>query len=154
MLNHDDRLVIWQEFHERVEKLLVDVEDALYSKFAPYRFENGQLVKADKDAPEVKKLFDALLDLDAVLQRKVESSSEECGDWYEEQHNMQDAFEAWSLGLCPQVIIPLSHQSSLYGSEHWEQIAHLKQSKGINVEDTKQAVALWEAQRVVERLAV
>ncbi len=128
MLNPDDRLVIWQEFHERVEKLLVDVEDALYSKFAPYRFENGQLVKPDKDTPELKKLFDALEKLDDALKLKVKGSSEECRQWYDEQLNAQRAFEAWSLGLCPKVMQGIPNMQDFGEDYTYKQIARLKQS--------------------------
>ena len=147
MLNPDDRLVIWQDFYERVHYLFMDVEDTLNNKFAPYHKE------PDKDTPDMKKLFDALADLDIVLERKVESSSEECGDWYEAQRNVQDAFEAWSRGLCPKVMRAKSRLWTYYQPETFVQIEHLKQSEGISIEDTKQAMALFEAQRVAERLA-
>lgn len=146
MLNPDDRLVLWQDFYERVSDLFRDVEDALDSKFAQYSKE------PDKDTPEVKKLFDALADLDAVLQRKVERSSKECEDWYEEQRNAQDAFEAWSRGLCPSVIRSRPKYWEYYQPETFEQVARLRQSGSISMEDTKQALAAFEAKRVADRL--
>lgn len=146
MLNPDDRLVIWQDFYERVSDLFRDVEDVLNNKFAPYQ------EPADKDTSEVKKLFDALADLDAELQRKVKSSSEECSDWYDEQQNAQDAFEAWSRGLCPKEMQARPRLWGYYQPETFEQIARLKQSTGISREDTKQAMAVFEAKRVAEKL--
>ena len=146
MLNPDDRLVLWQDFYERVNDLFRDVEDALNNKFAPYREE------PDKDTPEVKKLFDMLADLDATLQQKVSRSSEECEDWDEEQRNMQDAFEAWSRGLCPSVMRSRPRYWEYYQPETFEQVARLRQSAGMSMEDTKQALAAFEAKRVAERL--
>ena len=141
MLNPDDRLVLWQDFYERVNDLFRDVEDVLNNKFAPYREE------PDKDTPEVKKLFDVLADLDAALQRKVDSSSEECEDWYEEQRNAQDAFEAWSRGLCPKVMRSRPRLWNYYQPETFEQVARLRQHGNMSMEDTKQALAAFEAQR-------
>ena len=146
MLNPDDRLVIWQDFYERVSDLFMDVEDVLDNKFAPYQ------EQPDKDTPEVKKLFDVLADLDAELQRKVKSSSEECSDWYDERQNAQDAFEAWSRGLCPKEMQARPRLWGYYQPETFEQIARLKQSTGISREDTKQAMAVFEARRVAEKL--
>ena len=145
MLNPDDRLVLWQDFYERVNDLFRDVEDVLNNKFAPYR------EKPDKDTPEVKQLFDALAELDTVLQHKVRNSSKECEDWYEEQRNAQDAFEAWSRGLCPSVMQTRPKYWEYYQPETVEKVARLKQSEGISMKDTKQALAVFEAQRVAER---
>ncbi len=146
MLNPDDRLVIWQDFYERVNDLFRDAEDVLNNKFAPYREE------PDKDTPEVKKLFDVLADLDTVLQQKVRSSSEECEDWYEEQRNAQDAFEAWSQGLCPSVMRTRPRYIEYYRPETVEQVARFRQHAGMSIEDTKQALAMFEAKRVADRL--
>ncbi len=151
MLNPDDRLVFWQVFHERVSDLCRDVDDVLYSKFAPYRFEGGKLVEADKDTPDMKKLFDALEKLDEALKRKVESSSEECQAWYDEQLNKQRAFEAWSQGLCPKVMRDIPNMANFGEADTYEQIANLKHSKGISMEDTRRAVAQYDAAHKLRR---
>lgn len=146
MLTPEERFNAWQEFHSAVHKLFSNVEDALNSKFAPYEFEDGVLVEPDKDTPEVKKLFDMLADLDAFLQKKEESVGAEYSKYLAEQANLQNSFEAWSLGLCPQVMRTLPNKHMNFWWEYWPKIAKLKQTRGISREDTEQAVALWEAE--------
>jgi hypothetical protein len=149
MLTPEERFTIWEDFHDRAHKLFIDVEDAIYSEFAPYKHDkNGELVKPDKDTPEAKKLFDMLADLDAFLQKREESAGIEYSAWLDEQRNLQNAYEAWSLGLCPQVMRTVPKYLWFMPSS-WYKIAQLKQFKGISREDTMQAIASWEAQRTL-----
>ena len=153
MLTPYERIEIWQEFYDKVHRLFINVEDVLSSKFAPYRFENGELVRPDKDTPEVKKLFDMVADLDTFLKKRKDSSEREYSDWLDVEVNKQKAFDAWSLGLCPQVMRSIPQHSMFHSGHVWAKIAQLKQERGISQEDTLQAVALWEAQRTIERIA-
>lgn len=155
MLTAEDRYSIWEEFHKRVRELFIDVEDALSSKFAPYRFEDGKLVEADKDTPEVKKLFDMLADLDAFVEGNYKRAYSEYCKWEDEQYNVQRCFEAWSAGLCPEALkdIPNMHMPEYGQGYAYEAIAQLKQSSGISKEDTAKAVELWKVSRRLGSMA-
>ena len=55
MLNPDDRYYIWQKYQEKARKFFGLVEDDLLYQFAPRKQS-----EADKDTPNVRKLFDIL----------------------------------------------------------------------------------------------
>ena len=154
MLTAEDRYSIWEEFHKRVRELFIDVEDALSSKFEPYRFEDGKLVEADKDTPEVKKLFDLLADLDAFVEGNYKRAYSEYCKWEDEQYNVQRCFEAWSLGLCPEAVKDIPNMQEFREGYAYEAIAELKQSSGISKEDTAKAVELWKVYRRLGSIAV
>lgn len=154
MLTAEDRYSIWEEFHKRVRELFIDVEDALSGKFEPYRFEDGKLVEADKDTPEVKKLFDLLADLDAFVEGNYKRAYSEYCKWEDEQYNVQRCFEAWSLGLCPEAVKDIPNMQEFRKGYAYEAIAELKQSSGISKEDTAKAVELWKVHRRLGSIAV
>lgn len=152
MLTPEERYDFWEELEDRVHSLFSDIEDAINSRFAPYKFENGELVKPDKDEPDVRFVFDMLADLESFLQRKKAHSEEEFSAWEEKQNNVNGAFTAWSLGLCPAVMSSVrKHMDFLL--EYWPEIAKLKHERGISKADTAQAVALWDARCNLERKA-
>ena len=155
MLTAEGRYSIWESYKERVRELFIDVESDLDGKFAPYRFENGKLVEADKDTPEMKKLFDMLADLDAFVERNFNRAHTEYSEWEDEQHNLQRNFEAWSLGLCPEAVkeIPNMHMPELGQGYAYDAIAKLRQVSGISKEDTEHAVELWKAHRRLQSMA-
>ena len=153
MLTPYERSEIWQEFYDRVHRLFSDAEDVLSGKFAPYEFENGELVRPDKDTPEAKKLFDMLADLDEFLSERKKKAEQEYSYWLDVEVNKQKAFDAWRLGLCPQVMRSIPQFSMFHSWHVWEKIAQLKQEQGISKEDTLQAVALWEAHQTIEHIA-
>ena len=146
MLNAEDRYNVWSNYAERARKFFNDVEDTLNSRFAPYR------EAADKDTPEIRKLFDMLADLTEFLQEKKASSHKEYVAWDTEQYNLSNCFMAWEFGLCPQVMLKEAAYLFLLGAD-WKDIARLKQSKGISAKDTQEAVELLKAQHVIEHKA-
>ena len=152
MLTPEERYDFWEELEDRVRKLFSDIEDALNGRFAPYKFENGELVKPDKDTPDVQWVFDTLADLEGFLQRKKKASNEEYSAWDTEQDNASSAFTAWSLGLCPSVMSSVRRHMDFL-CDYWPEIAKLKQEHGISKEDTAQAVSLWDARCSLERKA-
>ncbi len=152
MLTPEERSYIWHDLYSRVHDLFIDVEDVLDSKFAPYKYENGELVQPDKDTPKVKELFDMVADLDGFLKVQDRTANREYSDWLDVEANKNKAFEAWSLGLCPQEMLAAPKHMD-FACEAWPEIAKLKQERGISREDTAQALALWEARKTVERIA-
>ena len=154
-----DRLDFWERFYKRVNELFSEVEDELNSKFQPYCFdEKGELVKADKDTPDVKKLFDMLADLDVYLQGKFKSADDEHSKWTDEQANLYDCFNAWSLGLCPEEIRKVSNSyfraNGGMSIDAWACISKLRTEKCINREDTRQAIAIWTAEKLKEHAMI
>ena len=142
MLAAEERFSIWESYKERVRELFIDVESDLDGKFAPYRFENGKLVEADKDTPEMKKLFDLL-----------NRAHAEYSEWEDEQLNLQRSFEAWSLGLCPEAVKDIPNMPEFGEGYAYDKIAELRQSSGISKEDTEHAVELWKAHRRLGSMA-
>ena len=153
MLAAEERFSIWESYKERVRELFIDVESDLDGKFAPYRFENGKLVEADKDTPEMKKLFDLLADLDAFVERNCNRAHAEYSEWEDEQLNLQRSFEAWSLGLCPEAVKDIPNMPEFGEGYAYDKIAELRQSSGISKEDTEHAVELWKAHRRLGSMA-
>ena len=153
MLTAEERFSIWESYKERVRELFIDVESDLDGKFAPYRFENGKLVAADKDTPEMKKLFDMLADLDAFVERNFNRAHAEYCKWEDEQHHMQNSFEAWSVGLCPEVLKDIPNAPEFGEGYAYDKIAELRQGSGISKEDTEHAVELWKAHRRLGSMA-
>ena len=153
MLTAEERYSIWEEFHKRVRELFIDVEDALSSKFEPYRFEDGKLVEADKDTPKVKKLFDLLADLDAFVEGNYKRAYSEYCKWENEQYNVQRCFDAWSAGLCPEALKDIPNMQEFGEGYAYDTIAKLKQSSGISKEDTAKAVELWKVHRRLGSMA-
>ena len=146
MLNAEDRYYIWENYADRARKFFSDVEDTLNSRFAPY------LESADKDTPEMRKLFDMLADLTEFLQEKKASSQKEYVAWDTEQYSLSNCFMAWEVGLCPHVMLKEAAYLSLLRAD-WKEIAKLRQSIGMTMEDTQEAVELWKAQHVIEHKA-
>ena len=151
----EERFSIWDSYKERVRELFIDVESDLDWKFAPYRFENGKLVEADKDTPEMKKLFDLLADLDAFVERNFNRAHAEYSEWEDEQLNLQHSFEAWCLGFCPAVMknIPNMHMPELGQGYAYDAIAKLRQVSGISKKDTEHAGEVWKAHRRLHSMA-
>ena len=154
MLTTEERFSIWESYKERVRELFIDVESDLDGKFAPYRFENGKLVEADKDTPEMKKLFDLLADLDAFVERNYNRADAECVEWEDERYNLQRCFEAWSVGLCPEAVKDIPNMPEFGEGYAYDRIAELRQSSCIDREDTANAVKLWKAQRRIGLRAI
>lgn len=144
MLNPEDRYDIWESFANRARKFFSDVEDALDNRFAPYQ------EPEDQDTLEMRKLFNMLADLTEFLEEKKTTADKEYTLWDTEQSNKYRNFEAWSLGLCPQVMQKIGAYFDLWHVK-WDKIARLKQKREIDKQDTVQAVELCKAQLELER---
>ena len=131
MLNPDDRYYIWRKYKEKARKFLGLIEDDLLYQFAPRKQS-----EADKDTPNVRKLFDILEGLYDFINAHCEELEVEVDNYETIQANLSKCFDAWCYGLCPNVVGKISHS-------FYEEIAQFKQSEGISYEDTQNAVQLW-----------
>ena len=141
MLNPEERYDMWKTYKELAKEFFSAVEEDLDYKFAPcYQSE------ADKDTPNVRKLFGILESLSDFIKAHCEELEIEVDEYETISANLYRNFDAWSYGLCPQVAGKIYHG-------FYEDIARFKQTREISQEDTEQAVSLWKASQKVRAIA-
>ena len=140
------RANFWELWTASIQKIANDVWDALTDEFAPFKFyDNGKLYSADKNTPEVRKLFDLLEKIREFSEAQNANAQQEVRD----KENAEVFFDAWSLGLCPQAMrqymaIPEYYCLEDVGDRRtWEEISEYKSTHDISRNDTVNAVETW-----------
>ena len=142
----DDRLEYWSDWRDQIEGVIDEVKDALSQDFAPKKTRKCKSMKGDKDADAVRDLLQKLHEVKEYVEANIERTEEEA-------RRQEDAIEmayAWSLGLCPSVMMSLrktSHgkRSGSYDSLNWDGISEYLQAGSMSREWTMSAVKAWEA---------
>lgn len=133
MLTPEDRFVCWQNYKKHVLDLLNEVDDDLIYNFAPYN------KPCDKDIHNVQSVRNTLEKLYDFIDEHYRELEAEFDTFDYERSNSHFYFEAWSYGLCPNVL----KENNLLWTLDFQHIAKFKQSEKISREDTKQAIELW-----------
>lgn len=134
MLNPEERYALWDNYREKISDLRNDIETDLWH-MTPYA------KPEDEDTPNAKKLFGILDKLHDFVKLHCDELYKEYVSYSNEQQNLGRNFDAWFLGLCPNVL----QKERVYFWSDLEEIAALKTSREISQEDTQNAVNIWRA---------
>ena len=132
LLYPDHRLCLWEIYKDKLQNLANTVEEDLLYEFAPRKQS-----EADKDTPNVRKLFDLLDGILDFINAHCEELEVEVNEQQAVNANLYRGFDAWCVGLCPKIVGGFYH-------DYYEDIAKFKKQKSISLHDSEQALQAWQ----------
>ena len=150
----------WEKYHEAVRDLLSEVNDIFRTRcfYDFYNWEYHEVqYKPDEETPYLKKLSELLQAVKDFTQQHLDELSEQWSKECDEKLNLEKAFEAWKRNLCPKVMenFPRYFNSNdpFNSYSTYDEVASFLNEKFISLEDTKNAVHLWQISQTTKSAA-
>jgi len=149
----------WEKYHEAVSELLSEVDDIFmprrwYDKKWQY---HEKFYQPDEETPYLRKFAGLLKTAHDFTQQHLDELSEQWSKECDEKLNLEKAFEAWKRNLCPKVMenFPRYFNSNdpFNSYSTYDEVASFLNEKFISLEDTKNAVHLWQISQTTKSAA-
>ena len=141
----------WEKYHETVSKLLSEVDD-IFKTQCFYNVYSGEYheikYQPDEETPYLKKFAELIKPVYDFTKQHLDELNKQWSKECDKKSNLEKAFEAWKRNLCPKIMknFPRYFNSNdpFNSYSTYDEVASFLTEKFISLEDTKNAVHLWE----------
>lgn len=150
----------WEKYHEAVSELLSEIND-IFKTRCFYDVHSGEYheikYQPNEETPYLKKFAELIKSVHDFSKQHLFELNQQWQKECDEKLNLEKAFEAWKRNLCPKVMknFPryFNSHDPFNSYSTYDEVASFLNEKFISLEDTKNAVHLWQISQTTKSAA-